>query len=200
MLRGLAREDLFTVVSEHFITDTARYADIVLPATTQMEQTEIMFSWGHFYLSYNHQAIAPRGEAVPNTELFRRLAKAMGIDDPFFHRDDAQMALDAMDWASPAMEGITMELLQRDGYARQPVHQADQRPAQLPDLLDMLDVEALLARVLDVLVPLKHFVDVGEGASPHRLEQVHLDDQRGRERLLVPYVVRAALLTIPPSQ
>ena len=78
ILQGLAREDLFTVVSEHFITDTARYADIVLPATTQMEQHEIMFSWGHFYLSFNQQAIAPRGEAVPNTELFRRLAKAMG--------------------------------------------------------------------------------------------------------------------------
>jgi len=118
ILQGLGREDLFTVVSEHFITDTARYADIVLPATTQMEHTEIMFSWGHFYLSYNHQAIPPRGEAVPNTELFRRLAKAMGFDDPFFQRSDEQMTQDAMDWSSPAMEGITMEKLQRDGYAR----------------------------------------------------------------------------------
>jgi len=113
ILQGLARDDLLTVVSEHFVTGTARYADIVLPATTQMEQDEIMFSW-----SYNHQAIPPQGEAVPNTELFRRLAKAMGFDDPFFRRGDAQMALDAMDWANPAMEGITMERLQRDGYAR----------------------------------------------------------------------------------
>ncbi len=73
----------------------------MLPATTQMEQHEIMFSWGHFYLSYNQQAISPRGEAVPNTELFRRLAKAMGIDDPFFQRSDEQMALEAMDWTQP---------------------------------------------------------------------------------------------------
>ncbi|MEY9466842.1 anaerobic selenocysteine-containing dehydrogenase [Bradyrhizobium ottawaense] len=83
---GLGREDLFTVVSEHFLTDTARYADIVLPATTQLEQKDIMFSWGHLYLSYNNQAIAPLGEAVSNTELFRRLARAMGITDPTFFR------------------------------------------------------------------------------------------------------------------
>lgn len=117
-LKGLAREDLFTVVSEHFITDTARYADIVLPATTQMEQYDIMFSWGHFYLSLNQQAISPRGDAVPNTELFRRLAAVMGIDDPFFKRTDQQMAMESLDWSNPALEGISMEQLTRDGYAR----------------------------------------------------------------------------------
>ncbi len=118
IIEGLAREDLFTVVSEHFVTDTARYADVVLPATTQMEQYEIMFSWGHFYLSLNQRAIAPRGEAVPNTELFRRLAAAMGFDDPFFKRSDEQMAVEALDWSSPALAGITMKQLERDGYAR----------------------------------------------------------------------------------
>jgi len=118
VLKGLAREDLFSVVSEHFITDTARYADIVLPATTQMEQHEIMFSWGHFYLSLNQQAIAPRGEAVPNTELFRRLAAVMRLDDPHFKRTDEQMALESLDWSSPALAGITMDQLKRDGYAR----------------------------------------------------------------------------------
>jgi anaerobic selenocysteine-containing dehydrogenase len=118
ILAGLKREDLFTVVSEHFITDTARYADIVLPATTQMEQFEIMFSWGHFYLSLNQPAIAPMGEAVPNTELFRRLAKAMGMDDPFFKRDDEQMAMESLDWNSPALAGITMDQLKQTGFAR----------------------------------------------------------------------------------
>jgi anaerobic selenocysteine-containing dehydrogenase len=118
IIEGLAREDLFTVVSEHFVTDTARYADFVLPATTQMEQYEIMFSWGHFYLSLNQRAIAPRGEAVPNTELFRRLAAAMGLDDPFFKRSDEQMAVESLDWSSPALAGITMKQLERDGYAR----------------------------------------------------------------------------------
>ena len=118
VLQGLAREDLFTVVSEHFVTDTARYADIVLPATTQMEQYDIMFSWGHFYLSLNPPAIKPRGEAVPNTELFRRLAAAMGFDDPHFKRTDEQMAVDSLDWSSPALAGITMEALQQRGFAR----------------------------------------------------------------------------------
>src|SRR5215510_5993403 len=79
-LAGLAREDLFTVVSEQFLTDTADYADIVLPATTQLEQFDLMFSWGHFYLSLNQPAIEPLGEAVPNTELFRRLSRRMGLD------------------------------------------------------------------------------------------------------------------------
>jgi anaerobic selenocysteine-containing dehydrogenase len=118
VIKGLMREDLFTVVSEHFITDTARYADIVLPATTQMEHDEIMFSWGHFYLGYSNRAIAPQGECVPNTELFRRLAKAMGMDDPFFQRSDEQMIVDSLDWTSPAMQGITLEELKAKGFAR----------------------------------------------------------------------------------
>jgi anaerobic selenocysteine-containing dehydrogenase len=77
IIQGLQREDLFTVVSEQFLTDTARYADIILPATTQLEQFDMMFSWGHLYLSLNQQAIAPLGESVSNTELFRRLAGTM---------------------------------------------------------------------------------------------------------------------------
>ena len=118
MLEGLAREDLFTVVSEHFMTDTARFADIVLPATTQVEQWDLMFSWGQMYLTLNQPAIAPLGEAVSNAELFRRLATAMGFDDPFFQRDDEQLMADSMDWSAPALQGITMDLLKRQGYAR----------------------------------------------------------------------------------
>ena len=118
VMRGLAREDLFTVVSEQFLTDTARYADIVLPATTQLEQFDIMFSWGHLYLSLNQPAIAPLGEAVPNTELFRRLARIMGFDDPQWSRSDEAMAMDALDWSSPALQGITMDLLKQNGWAR----------------------------------------------------------------------------------
>ena len=118
MVEGLIRDDLFTVVSEQFITDTVRYADIVLPATTQAEQLDLMFSWGHFYLSLNQKAIEPQGEAVPNTELFRRLAKAMGFTDPFFQRSDEQMVLESMDWSSPMLQGVTMDLLQEKGFAR----------------------------------------------------------------------------------
>lgn len=118
ILAGLAREDLFTVVSEQFVTDTARYADIVLPATTQLEQFDVMFSWGHLYLSLNAAAIAPLGEAVPNTELFRRLARTFGFDDDHWRRSDEQMAADALDWSAPALEGIDMDRLRQAGYAR----------------------------------------------------------------------------------
>jgi anaerobic selenocysteine-containing dehydrogenase len=118
VIQGLARDDLFTIVSEQFLTDTALYADLVLPATTQLEQLDVMFSWGHFYLSLNQPAMAPLGEAVPNTELFRRLARVMGFDDPFFQRSDAQMVQESLDWSHPALAGITLELLQAKGYAR----------------------------------------------------------------------------------
>ena len=123
--QGLEREDLFTVVSEHFLTDTARYADIVLPATTQLEQKDIMFSWGHLYLSYNNPAIEPLGEAVSNTELFRRLAKAMGIEDPSFYRTDDEMIEASLDWTNPVLQGITLEDVKAKGYARLTVPSAD---------------------------------------------------------------------------
>jgi anaerobic selenocysteine-containing dehydrogenase len=123
--QGLEREDLFTVVSEHFLTDTARYADIVLPATTQLEQKDIMFSWGHLYLSYNNPAIEPLGEAVSNTELFRRLAKAMGIEDQSFYRTDDEMIEASLDWTNPALQGITLEDVKANGYARLTLPSAD---------------------------------------------------------------------------
>ena len=115
---GLAREDLFTVVSEHFMTDTADYADIVLPATTQLEQADIMFSWGHLYVTLNTPAIAPLGEAVPNTELFRRLAARMGFAEDEFRRTDDELIAAAFDWSAPAMAGITVESLRETGWAR----------------------------------------------------------------------------------
>lgn len=126
LIRGLAREDLFTVVSEQFMTDTAEYADIVLPATTQLEQDDIMFSWGHLYITYNHQAIEPIGEAVPNTELFRRLAARMGFTEPVFRRTDQEMIAEAFDWSHPNMEGITVESLKAQGWQRLSVPQPDE--------------------------------------------------------------------------
>ena len=84
VIAGLAREDLFTVVLEHFMTDTARYADVVLPATTQLEHLDVLWSWGHYYLALNEPAIAPRGQSLPNTEIFRMLAATMTEDDARF--------------------------------------------------------------------------------------------------------------------
>ena len=118
LIAGLCRNDLFTVVSEQFMTDTADYADIVLPATTQLEQDDIMFSWGHLYVTYNERSIKPRGEAVPNTELFRRLAERMGFEDPLFRRSDAEMIAEAFDWEHPHMQGITVDSLREAGWQR----------------------------------------------------------------------------------
>ncbi len=124
---GLMREDLFTVVSELVVTDTARYADIVLPATMQAEQLDLMYSWGHMYFTLNQPAIDPPGETVPNTELFRRLARVMGFTDPEWARTDEQMILDAVDWASPKMKGITLDTLRTTGFARLAIDPPDQR-------------------------------------------------------------------------
>ncbi len=92
VLAGLRREDLFTVVLEQFMTDTALHADVVLPATTQLEHLDVVFSWGHHYLTWNEPAIAPVGEAKPNTEAFRLLAARLGLDDPVFRETDEELA------------------------------------------------------------------------------------------------------------
>ena len=123
--QGLARDDLFTVVSEQFMTDTACYADIVLPATMAAEQDDILTSWGHFYINLNQKAIEAPGEAVPNVELFRRLARAMEIDDPHFQRTDMEMMRDSLDWDSPLLAGESFESLQRSGSIRLKVDPSD---------------------------------------------------------------------------
>src|SRR5207253_10749291 len=84
VLSGLAREDLFTVVHDQFQTDTADFADIVLPATSQLEHFDIHSSYGHLYVQSNNPAIAPLGEAKPNTEAFRLLARAMDFEPELF--------------------------------------------------------------------------------------------------------------------
>ena len=118
VLEGLRREDLFTVVHEQVLTDTARHADYVLPATTQVEHLDLVFSWGHEYLTLNLPAIEPVGEAIPNTELFRRLARAMGFTEAYFEDTDLDLVQLALASGHPHLEGITFESLLRDGWAR----------------------------------------------------------------------------------
>jgi anaerobic selenocysteine-containing dehydrogenase len=118
LVRGLTRDDLFTVVSEHFVTDTARYADILLPATMQAEQLDIMVTWGHLHLMLNQPAVPAPGECVPNVELFRRLARTMGFDDDYWDRTDEEMLVDFYDWDAPQLRGITMARLKEEGWAR----------------------------------------------------------------------------------
>lgn len=89
---GLARDDLFTVVHDQFQTDTADFADIVLPATSQLEHFDIHGSYGHLYIQSNNPAIMPLGEAKPNTEVFRLLARAMGFEPELFGESDEELA------------------------------------------------------------------------------------------------------------
>ncbi len=94
---GFARDDLFTVVLEHFLTDTADYADLVLPATTQLEHFDVVKPYGHYDLMFNHPAIAPLGEAMPNSRIFAALAKRMGFTEPCFDDDDETIAAAGID-------------------------------------------------------------------------------------------------------
>jgi len=120
VLNGMAREDLFTVVLEHFQTDTADYADIVLPATTQLEHWDIHLAYGHHYLTLNQPSIEPVGEAKPNSEIFRLLAERMGggMSDPCFRDDDVTIIRQAIASNSPKFEGITFEGLRERGWMR----------------------------------------------------------------------------------
>jgi anaerobic selenocysteine-containing dehydrogenase len=96
VLSGLRRDDLFTVVHEQFQTDTADYADILLPATTQLEHFDVHGSYGHLYVQANNAAIAPLGEAKPNTEVFRLLAREMGFEPDLFETTDEELAAGCM--------------------------------------------------------------------------------------------------------
>ncbi|HJZ48508.1 MAG TPA: molybdopterin-dependent oxidoreductase, partial [Roseiflexaceae bacterium] len=118
IVKGLRREDLFTVVHELFLTDTADCADIVLPATSQLEQVDLHKAYGHRNLQYNHAAIAPLGEAKSNWDVMRLLAQAMGYQEPWLHEsaeDALRGVLDATRARNPRLEGITLERLQAEG-------------------------------------------------------------------------------------
>ena len=118
VLRGLAREDLFTVVVEHFLTDTTRYADIVLPATMQIEHSDLLIAYGHLYVAWNEAAVAPPGECLSTTEIFRRLARTMGLDEPALYDSDESMARQVLDSGHPSLAGITLETLKARGSIR----------------------------------------------------------------------------------
>ncbi len=118
VVKGFARDDLFTVVLEQFLTDTADHADIVLPATTQLEHLDVHTSYGHTYALINQPAIAPLGEAKPNTQVFRELAAAMGFEEPCFRDDDETLARTAF------TAELDFEALRRDGWVKLPVAEA----------------------------------------------------------------------------
>ncbi|MCX7077383.1 MAG: molybdopterin oxidoreductase family protein, partial [Methylococcales bacterium] len=127
IVQGLLNEELFLVSAEHFISDTASYADILLPASMGAEQEDMILSWGHLYLTYNAKCVESPGEAIPNNEIFRRLAARMGYQEENFLWSDSECLEHYVDWNSPACEGITLETLRKEGFARLNVGTKDNR-------------------------------------------------------------------------
>ncbi|NNH68601.1 molybdopterin-dependent oxidoreductase [Nocardia uniformis] len=111
VIEGLAREDLFTVVMEHFATDTVDYADIVLPATMQPEHLDVLAGYGHLYLVWNDPAVAPPGECLSTTETFRRLARHMGLTEPALYDSDEELA-------NQLLKGHDLDRLRSEGFLK----------------------------------------------------------------------------------
>jgi len=118
VVAGFSRDDLFCVVHDLFLTDTADYADIVLPATSQLEHHDIHQSYGHIYVLGSQPAIAPVGESKPNAEVFRLLAKRMGFTDACFDDADEDLCRQALESPNPALKGITWDGLKANGWQR----------------------------------------------------------------------------------
>ncbi len=118
VLKGMRREDLFTVVLEQFQTDTADHADILLPVTTFLEHTDLYFAYGHYYLQLARPALPAPGETKSNVEIFRLLAERMGFDNPCFRDSEDDMIRTLLDSEHPFIKGITLEQLDRERSVR----------------------------------------------------------------------------------
>jgi anaerobic selenocysteine-containing dehydrogenase len=116
VLNGLKRDDLFTVVHEQFPTDTADYADIVLPATTHLEHFDLYGAYGHYYVQAHRPVIAPIGESKSNNDLFRLLAKRVGFEDELFQVPDEELCRQALD--DSRFGGLTVAELVNRGFVR----------------------------------------------------------------------------------
>jgi anaerobic selenocysteine-containing dehydrogenase len=125
VVKGLKRSDLFTVVLDQFVTDTAAYADIVLPVTTFLEHTDLYLAYGHYYLQLARPALPAPGEAKSNVEIFRLLAKRMGFDDPCFDDTEDQMIDQLLASGSPYLKGITRQRLDKERSVRLNVAEMD---------------------------------------------------------------------------
>ncbi|MFZ4504641.1 MAG: molybdopterin-containing oxidoreductase family protein [Methylovulum sp.] len=127
IVQGLLNEDLFMISAEHFISDTAMYADILLPAAMGAEMEDMVLSWGHLYLTYNAKCVDAPGEALPNNEIFRRLAARLGFQEANFQWSDSECLEHYVDWAAPACDGIDLAYLREHGFARLKVGTKDDR-------------------------------------------------------------------------
>jgi anaerobic selenocysteine-containing dehydrogenase len=194
IIEGLRREDLFTVVHDLFLTETARYADYILPATSQIESLDIVPAWGHHYLTLNRPAIEPLGESVANTEFFRRLARALDRREPWLYESDESLLRTALASGHPWLEGISYERLWEEGYVRLN-HDRDWRPfakGGFPTRSGKAELysDALLERGLDPLPGVgevrhakEHQLQLITGKTLHFLNSSysHMDLHRRRE-------------------
>lgn len=162
---GLRREDLFTVVLEHFRTDTADYADWVLPATTQLEHWDVHSTYGHVYVTLNRPSIEPVGQSLPNSEIFRRLARRMGLHEAAFLDTDVDLIRQALGSGHPWMEGVTFERLMEDGWVRMNLPR-EWRPYAQPKPNTRTGKIQILAPELEALGldPLPTFIPPAESA------------------------------------
>ncbi|MFO0809836.1 MAG: molybdopterin-dependent oxidoreductase [Gemmataceae bacterium] len=170
IVEGLKREDLFTVVHELFMTDTADYADIVLPATSQLEQTDLHKAYGTTMLTYNAPAIAPLGECMSNWDLMGRLATAMGFNEPWLYQTPDEViaeVLTATAASTPSFRGITLDGLKAGGAV--PLAIGDEPPfagGRFPTPSGKVELvcDALAAQGCDPL-PGRFRTDVDDGGS-----------------------------------
>ena len=149
--RGLCRDDLFTVVLEHFMTDTARYADIVLPATTQLEHFDVLGAWGHHYVTVNNPAIAPLGEAKSHGDVMRLLAPRLGLEGPAYREGDEEIA------ACTLPPGLTLEALKADGWHKVSPPRPDPSAGEPTLRFAGDDPEPLASDSLRLLTPKSHY-------------------------------------------
>ena len=176
VLRGLAREDLFTVVHEQHLTDTTDYADVVLPATTSMEHLDLYKSFGHLYVQLAEPVVPPAGESRSNWQVVRALAQALGLRDPHFGKDEVGLIRDVLASGDPSTAGITYERLRAEHSVRLQVARpfkpfADGAPT--PSGKVELVSASLAAQGLPALptyVPLREGPENGDGARRYPLQ------------------------------
>jgi anaerobic selenocysteine-containing dehydrogenase len=149
--RGLARDDLFTVVLEHFMTDTARYADIVLPATTQLEHFDVLGSWGHHYISVNNPAMAPLGETKSHGEVMRLLAPRLGLDNPAFRDSDEEIA------AAALPPGVALADIKVEGWRKVSPPRANPAAGEGRLRFTSEALEPVVSEALRLLTPKSHY-------------------------------------------
>ncbi len=171
IVQGLLREDLFLVVADHFLSDTALYADIVLPAAMGAEMEDIILSWGHNYLTYNEKCVEAPGEALSNYEIFRRLAAHMGYTDPQFKWSDGECLEHYIAWDSPACAGIDLATLRQHGYAHLALGGADDRAphrvGQFPTPSGKCEFKASLAAHGNFVAgPFRQMYNAQQGGEP----------------------------------